>query len=594
LNPNHLELLKKAQALDLAGQAEKASAAYREFLVQEPKHAIAWADHAGQLLKLGHLEEARQACAAALAIDPRQAAALINLGCVLMRQAQLREAEAQFRVVLGQEPGRMDAKLLLAECLLNRRDLPNAKLVLDETRRPGAMGGRYAVLRARQAQLWAVLGSALFEQEQFEEAEAACQAALQLDPGNVSAQSNLGALRMVQGRLEDAETRFRRLLADHPGDESIRLRLISCLSRMGHLTLADQEIRTVLQQEPSDLVVHSGVMATYYDLGRWPEFRAEIERFRKADPASDYPDWEQSGLDLLFGDMAQGWARYEVRLKLPKEWWPQRSFTQPAWDGGPFAGKTLLLWPEQGLGDFLMFIRYLPLVKELGGRVILQVPRTLMDLAATCSGADLSVPFGAPLPPFDLQASLLSLPWLFRTELASIPAEVPYLDVPDQVPHRRALLDCLNQAKGSTRIGLVWAGNPVNSRNLERSLPPAALAPLAALSDAAWFSFQVGREAAPPLPNLTPLAPLLGNFSDTAYALSGMDLVITVDTAVAHLAGALGIPTLLLLAFQADFRWLRERDDSPWYPSMRLYRQPAYGDWASVLRQVVADLTQES
>src|SRR5664279_2388527 len=149
-------------------------------------------------------------------------------------------------------------------------------------------------------------------------------------------------------------------------------------------------------------------------------------------------------------------------------------------------------------------------------------------------------------------------------------------------------------AEGNTQIGLVWAGNPVNSRNLERSLPPSALAPLTALHDVTWFSFQVGREESPPLPNLIPLAPMLSNFSDTAYALSGMDLVITVDTAVAHLAGALGTPTFLLLAFQADFRWLLERNDSPWYPSLRLYRQPAYGDWESVLRQVVADLTQEA
>jgi hypothetical protein len=363
---------------------------------------------------------------------------------------------------------------------------------------------------------------------------------------------------------------------------------------MGNLTLADEEILAVLQQEPKNLIVHSGVMGTYYDLGRWAEFRAELERFRKADPASDYPDWEQSGLELLFGDMSQGWARYEVRLRLPKEWWPQRSFMQPAWDSGPFAGKTLLLWPEQGLGDLLMFIRYLPLVKALGGHVILEVPRTLMGLAATCKGADRLIPFGAPLPPFDLQASLLSLPWLFRTELSSIPAEVPYLDVPDQVPHRQALLDCLSLAQGNTRIGLVWAGNPVNSRNLERSLPPVVLAPLAALRDVTWFSFQVGREELPPLPNLIPLAHLLGNFSDTAYALSGMDLVITVDTAVAHLAGALGIPTLLLLAFQADFRWLLERDDSPWYPSLRLYRQPAYGDWNSVIRRIVSVLTQDA
>ena len=198
------------------------------------------------------------------------------------------------------------------------------------------------------------------------------------------------------------------------------------------------------------------------------------------------------------------------------------------------------------------------------------------------------------MPPFDLQASLLSLPWIFRTDLSSIPAMVPYLNVPEEIPNRKALLERLAGTQGYTRIGLVWAGRPEHGRDFERSLPASALAPLAALSEVAWFSFQLGRPEVPALPNLFSLAPFLSDFSDTAYALSGMDLLITVDTSVAHLAGALGIPTLLLLPFQPDFRWMLRREDSPWYPTLRLYRQPAYGDWESVIRQVVSDLTQNS
>ena len=331
----------------------------------------------------------------------------------------------------------------------------------------------------------------------------------------------------------------------------------------------------------------------YYNLGLWAEFKAEIARFWKVDPGSAYLDFEQSLMDLLFGNMPQGWERYEARLQVAeelrlKEW----TFSQSAWQGEPFVGKTLLLWAEQGLGDALMFIRYLPLVKALGGRVLLETWPALIEVSETCQGADLVIPMGAPRPPFDLQASLLSLPWLFRTDLASIPADVPYLDVPDEIPSRAALLERLALAQGDTRIGLVWAGSPGHVRDVERSIPVSTLAPLADLAGVAWFSFQLGRQELPPLPNLVSLAPFLKNFSDTAYALSGMDLLITVDTAVAHLAGAMGIPTLLLLPFQPDFRWLLERDDSPWYPSLRLYRQPAYGDWASVLRQVVTDLTQ--
>jgi hypothetical protein len=300
-------------------------------------------------------------------------------------------------------------------------------------------------------------------------------------------------------------------------------------------------------------------------------------------------------MDLLFGRMPQGWERYEARLKVTGELkLKERNFAQPTWQGEPFAGKTLLLWSEQGLGDTLMFIRYLPLVKALGGRVILETWPALLDVAATCQGADLVIPMQASCPAFDLQASLVSLPRIFQTDLASIPAEVPYLTVPDKVPNRAAILECLARAQEDTRIGLVWAGSPGHVRDFERSVPATAFAPLSVLPGVTWFSLQLDRVEVPPLPNLVSLAPLLKSFSDTAYALSGMDLLITADTAVAHLAGAMGIPTLLLLSFQPDFRWLLDRDDSPWYPSMGLYRQPTCGDWESVLRQVVSDLTRES
>lgn len=594
MNPNHMKLLKKAQALDRSRKALEASVAYREFLDREPRHADAWADYAGQLLTLGKLEEAQKACDAALAIDTHQIAARINLGVILLRRDRLDEAEGQFRSVLTVDAHRMDAQLFLAECLLSKRDLESARKILAGANQPGAMDGRYSVLQSHHAELWALLGLALLEVLQFLQAAEACNTALQIDPRNFRAKANLGSIRMAQGHLEEAEWLFRRLLADHPREEITRLLLITCLVRKGDVGTADQEIARVIQQEPKSIIVHKNVAGNYYSLGRWTEYRAELERFRKADPATAYVDFEQSFVDLLFGDMPQGWEHYEARLRVPKELMPKPTFAQPAWTGEPFAGKTLLLWAEQGFGDTLMFVRYLPLVKARGGRVILETQPALMEVAATCEGADVVLPMGAPLPPFDLQASLMSLPWIFRTELASIPAEIPYLDVPEEVPHRQAILERLALAQESTRIGLVWAGSPGHGKDVERSLPAASLAPLAALPGVAWFSFQLGRQEVPPLPNLIALAPFLKNFSDTAYALSGMDLVITVDTSVAHLAGALGIPTLLLLAFQPDFRWLLERDDSPWYPTLRLYRQPAYGDWESVLQQVVTDLTQGS
>jgi tetratricopeptide (TPR) repeat protein len=594
MNPNHLKLLKKAQALDLSGKALEASVAYRAFLDREPKHSDAWVDYAGQLLKLDRPEEAQNACDAALAINPNQLAARINLGVILMRRDRLDDAENQLRAVLKVDPRRMDAQLFLAECLLKKRDLDGVRNVLDAAIQPGAMKARYSGLRLHHAELWSMFGFALMKVQKSREAEEACRKALQIDPRNFGARANLASIWMSQGQLEDAERLFQRLVADHPRDVEARLLWITCLTRKGDLGIADQEIAKVIQQEPTSFLVHTSIAGAHYSLGRWAEYKAEFERFHNLDPASASAEYEQSFVDLLFGDMPQGWERYEARLRVSKELRPQRTFAQPLWNGEPFAGKTLLIWAEQGFGDTLMFVRYLPLVKARGGRVILETQGALLDVVATCEGADVVIPMGAPLPPFELQASLMSLPWVFRTELSSIPAEVPYLDVPEEIPHRQALVENLALAQECTRIGLVWAGSSTHKRDDERSLPATSLAPLAALPGVAWFSFQLGRREAPPLPNLISLAPLLKNFSDTAYALSGMDLLITVDTAVAHLAGALGIPTLLLLPFQPDFRWLLERDDSPWYPTMHLYRQPAYGDWESVIRQVVTDLSKES
>jgi tetratricopeptide (TPR) repeat protein len=559
VNPKHLKLLKQAQALDLAGKAMEASVAYRTFLDREPRHADAWADYAGQLLKLGQPGEAQKACDAALAIHPHQLAARINLGCILVWQERLKEAEGQFCFALEIDPRRMDAQLFLADCLLKQGDLDQVQEVLEKLNRAGALEGRYAPFKDRHAELWEFLGLALLEARRYSEAESACSTALLLDPGSVMAKGNLGAAWMGQGRLDQAEECLRHLVAEHPREVKARLVWITCLTRMGNSTLAVQEAAKALQQEPGDLFVHRSVMAAFYTLGHWPEFRAEIDRFREADPASSAVlDFEQGTMDLLHGDMRQGWQRFEGRLHAQKALGlNERTFKQPAWGGESFAGKTLLLWAEQGFGDTFMFLRYLPMVKALGGQVIVEAQPSLMDVAATCQGADMVIPKGAPWVSFDLQSSLMSLPHVFRTDLASIPDQIPYLDVPSTVPHREAIQQQL--AQEGPRVGLVWAGTPGHGGDAHRSMPAAALAPLANLSGVAWFSLQLGKPELPPLPNLISLAPLLENFSDTAFALSGLDLLITVDTAVAHLAGALGTPTLLLLPFQPDYRWLLDR-----------------------------------
>lgn len=593
MNPNHLKLLKKAQTLELAGRAAEAAEAYSEFLAQEPRHADAWSDLAGQLMRLGRFEEAEKACLSALRADALHLSAQINLGCLLMQAGSLEASEARFRAVLKAEPRRFDARLCLAECLLKKEDLDGAHKTLEAAYQLGPIPPAFAGLKGRHAEQWALLGSARLERKQFEAACSAFQKALQLKPQDFAAKANLGAARMAQGRLAEALGLFRRLIAEHPGEERARLLLITCLARKGDPDALQEEVAKALQERPNSFTTHRSVMGVHYFRGDWPAYRAEIARYRGFYPKSAFADFEEGCVDLLFGDMIRGWRLYEGRLKIPKEVRPHRAFPEPGWDGAPFAGKTLLLWPEQGFGDTLMALRYLPAVKALGGRVLLEVQPALASLAETSLAPDQVISSGQPLPSFDLQASLMSLPCLFKTDLSSIPAAVPYLEAPADPPHRMAIDACLATAPGKPRIGLVWAGFPGHTLDHERSLSPSLLAPFAALPGAAWFSFQVGREEdLPPLPNLVSLAPCLGDFSDTAHALSRMDLLVTVDTAVAHLAGALGIPTWLLLPFAPDFRWMLGRRDSPWYPTLRLYRQPAYGDWAPVIQQVADDLAQ--
>lgn len=347
---------------------------------------------------------------------------------------------------------------------------------------------------------------------------------------------------------------------------------------------ARQLLERLVAREPGNREAWMKLRVVAANQGDWSELRRVTLPLLGLEPPGPQRDDEEAHLCLLYGDMPRGWDLYEARLRIPGR--PAvYNWSKPDWDGAPFPGRTLVIYWEQGFGDTLMFVRYAALAKARGGRVVLLVQRELADLVATCPGVDLVVPNLDPIPPHDF-----TVPHLFRTDLASIPAPVPYLRVPATVPHRQGLDQALAVGAGRRRIGIQWAGSPTHLRDRERSLALGALAPLASLPGVAWYSFQLGAKEAPPLPGLVHLGPLMGNFSDTAHALLAMDRVITVDTALAHLAGALGIPTLVLLPIVPDFRWMLGRSDSPWYPGMRLYRQSASDAWPPVVAKVLADL----
>jgi Flp pilus assembly protein TadD len=458
-----------------------------------------------------------------------------------------------------------------------------------------------------------------------EEAKGAYEACLQLQPGNASLWADYGGLLMVMGRIPEAEAACGKALELDPGYAPARVNLAHVFLQAGRLEEAESCCRSVLAREPSHLDALIALGEVYQHQGRWDRARSAFEHAATLDPvyaqsrerlnrvyfmqqdhaalraslraplpANAHPErvFERATWELLYGQMPQGWADYERRLDIPGRVLPlgYPRPDSPAWTGESFVGKTLLVHWEQGFGDTLMLLRFLPLVKARGGRVVLRVQRALLEVAATCAGLDEVHPAEGPIPPHDLHVFLMSLPRVFGITEATLPSEVPYLRVPEGPTHQEALAQRLLAGGDRLRIGLVWGGNAARARDAERSLPAEVLNPLAAIPDIAWYSLQVGRPDRPDLPGLVALEPLLETFADTAFALQSLDLLITVDTSVAHLAGAMGLPVFLLLSFLPDWRWLLERDDSPWYPTFRLYRQPAWGDWAAVLRRVVEDL----
>ncbi len=515
--------------------------------------------------RAGHFREAIAAYDEALAAAPDKIAALVNKGVALRLLGRAAEAMACYWRALAIDPDNLQTWCNAGNALLDLGRTEEAQVALETALRKGPL----------IAETWLALGNVLVRRERFDAAEACLRRAVRLAPDNIAAHLQLAGL-LEPRKPEAALAVFAALRKLAPAEPAAHSGSGQALISLGRLDEAEPFLRHALQLDGNHLDAHLGL----------------------------------ARLLLLKGDLAAGWAEYEWRRKKSEGRYPKLPGAE--WDGADPTGKTILVYAEQGFGDTIQFVRLLPLLAEKGARVVVVCQKSLLQLIQRVKGVTSAQAVWKPLPAYDFWIPLLSLPGRLGITADNIPAEVPYLPIPfrrsresgnpaDRMDPRFRRDDeknetCLPAPLGTRlRVGLAWAGSPTHGHDQDRSAGLETLLPLTGVTGTAFYSLQAGPRAADlgkfahPALIAGPRRPL-EDFAETAALVAGLDLVITVDTAVAHLAGALGKAAWVLIPCPPDWRWQTGRDDSPWYPTMRLFRQSESGEWGPVVDRLVGEL----
>jgi tetratricopeptide (TPR) repeat protein len=483
--------------------------------------------------------------AAAADLRPRTADDYVGLGLAHAARAHYLEAAAAFQNALRLDAGHVSALLNLGSCW---RHVGHPDSAMPCYRLAAKLG-------PERAETHYLLGTLLCQERDLDAAVAAHRRALALQPDHAGSLSDLGSALVLQGDVVEGPALLRR----------------------------------AVELAPDWPVAHVNLGIFFVRERRWSEALAAFHAALDADPGCVYARFCESNLYLMQGDYARGYGMYDAHRAV----YPHR-YRERRWDGSPLAGRTILLYAQHGLGDTLQFVRYVPRVAALGGRVLLQVQSALLPLLGRMPGAERVFATTENGGPFDCQASLLELPAILGDTLETIPAEVPYLRAD---PALRARWAARLASDDGFKVGIAWHGTPEQKDGLIRRCALRDLAPLWNVPGVSVYSLQVGAGSEEltmevPVRDLGGIDRESGAFMDTAAVMESLDLVVTIDTSVVHLAGGLGRPVWMVVPYWADWRWMVDRADSPWYPTMRIFRQPRPGAWTPVFAEVAAALRQ--
>jgi Flp pilus assembly protein TadD len=581
-------LFEQAIEQHRAGDLASAEPSYRQILDAHPEHPEALYLLGTLLLQAGRFAESIELLERLTKSQPDSPDTWNNLGVAFKAAGQWEQATRAFEAAVRAQPEYTQALVNLGMLMAERRLFADAEKCYR----------RVMELTPDDVETRQRLAFVLNSQDEAEEAEAIYRDLLAANPADVEWQTGLGYALTRQERLDEAATLYEEILRAQPEFVELHNNLSYISERRGRLEEAVASAERALELRPEYADGYNNLGTAFRSQHRLDDACEAYQKALGLQPEFPLAEFNLGTTHLLAGRYGEGWAGYERRAEtLPT---PPRRFDKPRWGGEPLPGRTLFVVADQGFGDTFQFARFLSEVKARSqARVILECQSDVKSLLQGMTDVDVVVSDEEPTPEFDCWISLTNLPGLFDVELDTLPADVPYL-VSEAEPNSATAAFVNRVPPDHLKVGLVWQGNPRQARDAMRSCSPKHFGAMAGVERVMFFSLQKGAASETGLTELqegipiVDLSPMLHDFSETATAMTELDLIITVDTATAHLAGALGRPVWALLCHTPDWRWHLDRDDSPWYPTMRLFRQPSWGDWGSVISEVTNALREQS